>query len=89
MAPASHLAGAIPPSEEPMKLRVHSYESKSGQIVTIDEARSWDYYDPGTLVVAENQLIRSYSELVEVASRRDIRDREFLDVHFMTTLTGG
>lgn len=72
-----------------MKLRVHSYESKSGRIVSIDDAKDWDYYDPGTLVVAENQLVRSYSELQELVSRKDIRDREFLDVYLMTTLTGG
>ncbi|MBI2934027.1 MAG: hypothetical protein HYY29_00490 [Chloroflexi bacterium] len=72
-----------------MKLRVFSYEDKAGRLADIEEARSWDYYDPGTLVVIEHQLVRSYNELLEIASRPDTRDREFLDVHLMVTLTGG
>ncbi len=72
-----------------MKLRVHSYDNRSGQMMDIEDARSWDYYDPGTLVVVEHQLVRSYGELLEIASRPEVRDREFLEVQLMVTLTGG
>jgi hypothetical protein len=33
--------------------------------------------------------VRSYQELLEIASEDKVKDREFLDVHFMVTLTGG
>ena len=72
-----------------MRLRVFSSQNKTGQIVDIEEARNWDFYDPAALVVAENQQVRSYEELLEIASRPGVEDKELLDVHLMVTLTGG
>ncbi|MBI4333812.1 MAG: hypothetical protein HY673_21330 [Chloroflexi bacterium] len=72
-----------------MKLRVYSSRNRSGDIMDMEEAREWDYYDPAALVVVENELVRSYNELLAVASRPGTRDKELLDVHLMITLTGG
>jgi len=71
------------------KLVVKSATSKKEEVVDIEDARDWDYYDPHALVVVENQLVRSYQELLDIASSDSVKGRDILDVHFMVTLTGG
>ena len=71
------------------KLKVISACDVGEQIVGIEEARTWNYYDPHALVVVENQLVRCYDELVAIASRDDLKDRESLEVYLMITCTGG
>ncbi len=71
------------------KLRIKSSQSKTEQLIDIEEARKWDYYEPSSLVVVENQLVRSYQELLDIASRDGVKEKDVLDVHLMVTLTGG
>ena len=71
------------------KLRITASQDKTEQIIDIEEARNWDFFDPTALVVVENQLVRSYQELLDIASTDKHKDEEVLDVHFMVTLTGG
>lgn len=72
-----------------MKLRIKSSQNKTEQIIDIDQAREWDYYEPSSLVVVENQLVRSYQELLEIAAGDSAKGKDILDVNFMVTLTGG
>ena len=71
------------------KLKIMSSCDHPGQLVDIEEAKDWNFYDPTALVVIENHLIQSYKELLEMASREDLKERDFLTVHFMITCTGG
>jgi len=57
--------------------------------VSIEEAKDWNYYDPHALVVVEGQLVHCYEELIAIASKNDLKDRESLEVYLMITCTGG
>ena len=71
------------------RLKIKSSCDQQEQIVDIEEAKDWDFYDPTALVVVEKHLIYSYEELLELASTDGLKDKETLDVHFMITCTGG
>lgn len=70
-------------------LRLKAFHSKTEQIVNIEEAENWDYNDLTAMVVVENQLVHSYQELLEIASRAAVRDKEVLDVQRVLALAGG
>ncbi|MDP2718543.1 MAG: hypothetical protein U1D67_08080 [Dehalococcoidia bacterium] len=71
------------------KLRIHASGDRTEQVIDIEDARAWNYYDPTALVVVENEMVRSYGELVDIASHARFSGKDILDVHFMVTLTGG
>jgi len=71
------------------KLRVISSYDRSEQLVDIEEAKDWNFFDPTALVVVEKHLIYSYEELLELASSGGLRDKQILEVHLMITCTGG
>jgi len=43
----------------------------------------------GILVVVEGQVISSYEELAQLASRDDYKDREFLEVVLLPAISSG
>ncbi len=72
------------------KLKVKSASNRKEEVIDISEARNWDYFDPNALVVVEHQLVRSFDELMQIASTYKSDDRkDSLDVYLMITLTGG
>ena len=46
-------------------------------------------YGDEVLVIVEGHLVRSYEELIEIASQPDYRDRDFLEVELLLTAVGG
>lgn len=73
----------------PKKLRLGAQPGQPESVVDIEEARSWDYDDLTRLVVVEREPVRSYEELLALAREDRFKDKDTLDVFFMTTMTGG
>ncbi len=66
--------------------RTFGYTPGAGPAYPIEEtcdfeqAKSFPYGHAGTFIMAENQVINSYEELVQLASQDSYRDKEFLEV---------
>ncbi len=71
------------------KLRIKVPFGHTESVVDIEEAELWSYDDATGLVVVENQLVRSYDELIALASRKPYQDKEILDAYFVASMTGG
>ena len=72
------------------KLRItHSIDGQlSREIIDFEQAPHFLFhYD--VIVAVEGEVIRTYDDLVKLASRECFRDREFLDVQIETVIAGG
>ena len=58
-------------------------------ICELEQAKYRFTYGQEGLVVVEGQVVNSYEELVQLASRDDYKDKEFLEVELLPTLPGG
>lgn len=73
------------------RIRIRSsFEKPSEQICELGEAKQiFTRYRIPVLVFAEEQLISSYEELVDIAQKEIYRDKEFIDVTLYLAPTGG
>jgi hypothetical protein len=72
------------------KLRVtHRMDGQPSRMLLDFEQAPPFLFNYDVVVAVEGEVIRSYDELVEIASREDLRDREFLDVQLETVIAGG
>jgi hypothetical protein len=73
------------------KLRIRLPSDHEAQdVCSVEEARyrfNWGR-DP-FLVVVEGQYVRSFAELLDLASQDRFKDREFLEVEIQPLLAGG
>ena len=72
------------------RLRItHSIDGQlSREIIDFEQAPHFLFhYD--VIVAVEGEVIKSYDELIELASRDCFREREFLDVQIETVIAGG
>jgi len=73
------------------KLRIRLPSDHEAQdVYSVEEARyrfNWGR-DP-FLVVVEGQVVRSFEELLDLASQDRFKDREFLEVEIQPLLAGG
>ena len=58
-------------------------------VCELEQARYRFSYGQETLVVVEGQVVNSYEELVQLASRDEYKDKEFLEVQLLENLPGG
>ena len=72
------------------KLRVtHRMDGQPAQMSLDFEQAPYFLFNYDVIVVVEGKVIHSYDELVEIASRQDVRDREFIEVQLETVIAGG
>ena len=76
------------PSEVICELEEAEYRFSHGDEVLIgpegqEQARYRFIYGGDVMVMVEGSLVRSYEELVQIASQEDYRDREFLNVELL------
>jgi hypothetical protein len=72
------------------KLKVtHWIDGKTSQEI-LDFEQAPDFlFNYDVIVAVEGEVIRSYEELVRLASRDQFRERDFLDVQLETVIAGG
>lgn len=61
----------------------------SAEIITLEEAKYRVDFDNYTLVVVEDKVVKSYDELVQLASQEPYKDREFLNVTLILDFPDG
>ena len=72
------------------KLRVtHSIDGQLSQELLDFEQAPHFLFHYDVIVAVEGEVIKSYEELIEIASRDRYRDREVLDVQLETVIAGG
>ncbi len=72
------------------KLRVtHRMDGQPGRMLLEFEQARHFLFNYDAIVTVEGQVIHSYDDLVEIASREDLREREFLEVELETVIAGG
>ena len=72
------------------KLKVKlPFGDASEDICEVEQAKYRFSYSGEVLVVVEGQVVNSHEELVELASRDDYQDKEFLEVELLPALMGG
>ena len=83
------------PSEVICELEEAEYRFRHGDEVLIgpkgqEQAKYRFSYGDDVMVMVEGSLVRSYEELVQLASQDDYREREFLKVELLlTSIVGG
>ncbi|MBW1804136.1 MAG: hypothetical protein JRJ85_25805 [Deltaproteobacteria bacterium] len=72
------------------KLKVtHRMDGQASQEMIDFEQAPRFLFNYDVVVAVEGEVVRSYEELVQMASEDGFRDRDFLDVHMETMITGG
>ena len=72
------------------KLKVtHWIDGQASREIFDFEQAPYFLFNYDHLVVVEGTLIRSYEELLELASQDPYKDREFLEVRLETIIGGG
>ena len=72
------------------KLKIQSpFGNNNEEICDLEQAKSRINYDAGTIVTVEGQVVSSHEGLVQMASRKQYRDREFLEVMIVPLIGGG
>ena len=72
------------------KLKVtHSIDGQLSQEFLDFEQAPYFLFNYDVIVAVEGEVIKSYEELVKLASRDRFKDREFLDVQIETIIAGG
>ena len=73
------------------KLNIHSYLEidTSTRICTLEESRELLEFGSRYIVMAEQQIIQSYDELVELLSRDENKNKSSIDVSLVSFAEGG
>ena len=72
------------------KLKIKLFLGDTGEdICELEQAKYRFTYGQEGMVVVEGQVVNSYEELVQLASRDDYKDKEFLEVELLPALIGG
>ncbi len=72
------------------KLKIKLLFGDTGEdIYELEQAKYRFTYGQEGMVVVEGQVVNSYEELVQLASRDDYKDKEFLEVELLPTLPVG
>ncbi len=72
------------------KLKVKlPFGDASEDICELEQAKYRFTYSGEVLVVVEKQVVNSHEELVQLASRDDYKDKEFLEVELLPAIVGG
>ncbi len=58
-------------------------------ICDLEQARYRFNFNSGAVILVEGQTVKSYEELVQIASKDVYKDREFLQVDLLTELASG
>jgi len=54
-----------------------------------EQARSFPYDSRDLTIVVEQQVIRSYEDLLKLVSHEDYKERDILNVKFLPVIVGG
>jgi hypothetical protein len=72
------------------KLRVtHRIDGQPGRMLLDFEQAPSFLFNYDVIVTVEGEVVHSYGQLLEIASREDLRNREFLEVQLETVIAGG
>jgi hypothetical protein len=72
------------------KLKVtHWIDGQRSQDILDFEQAPYFLFNYDVIVAVEGEVIKSYEELVQVASRESFRNRDFIDVQIETVISGG
>jgi len=58
-------------------------------VCELTDAKHRFSFDSDVVVVAEGQVIRSFDELTEIASREDLKEKGFVEVKLFPLFAGG
>lgn len=61
---------------------------RSEEMIDFEQA-PYFLFNYDVIVAVEGEVIRSYQELVQLASRERFRDRDFIEVQMETIIAGG
>ena len=61
----------------------------SGEIVDFDQARYLPFGGDDLIIMVEDRIVRSYDDLVQLANLEQYRDRENLEIKFLSVIVGG
>ncbi len=61
---------------------------RSEEMIDFEQA-PYFLFNYDVIVAVEGEVIRTYEELVQLASRERFRDRDFLEVQMETVIAGG
>jgi hypothetical protein len=70
------------------KLLVKVFGDPGEDICELEDAK-YLFYSASQIVVIDGQDVRSYDELVKIASQERYRDQEFIEVVQIPAITGG
>lgn len=76
-------------SEFPKLKVTHWIDGHASQEVLDFEQAPYFLFNYDVIVAVEGEVIKSYEELVQLASRDSYRDRAFLEVQLETVIVGG
>ena len=72
------------------KLKVtHWIDGHTSQEILDFEQAPYFLFNYDVIVAVEGEVIKTYEDLVKLASRDRFKDREFLDVQLETVIAGG
>ena len=73
------------------KLKIQSLfeNADKSEVFNIEQAKSRFDYSAGTIVMVEGQVVSSHEGLVQLASMKQYRDKEFLEIRIVPLIGGG
>ena len=76
-------------SEFPKLKVTHLIDGQRSEEIFDFEQAPYFLFNYDIIVAVEGEVIRSYEELVQLASQERFRDRDFLEVQMETVIAGG
>lgn len=59
------------------------------EIRDFEQARYFPFESDDVMITVENEVVRSYDEMLKLASRPELLDREYLEVAYIPIVEGG
>ena len=84
--------GPVDASDLTIRLRVFDGETKEKRVVDVEEAKTWDWKDPGVWRVINGWQVTSYARLVSVLRQKQekgVEEIEILVAPRFSMLSGG
>ena len=85
-------ASAVDARDLTIRLRVFDGETREARIVAIEDAKAWDWKDPGIWRVINGWQVNSYKDLVSLLHRsqqKGVLEIELLEAPRFSMLSGG
>ncbi|MBW1800266.1 MAG: hypothetical protein JRJ85_06000 [Deltaproteobacteria bacterium] len=61
----------------------------TGELCLFEQAKYFPYESLDLLIVAEGEVIRGYEDLLQIAEKEGMKEKEYLEVKFLPIIVGG